>query len=155
MENFLEEFRYQKPPYPSSYDFLKHLEPQVPDSLQYLIKDWFKEITLYDNRLKEASYKKLDNGKYAVSMDIESYKIKADSLGNETKVGMNDWVDVGFFLDDAEEHLYHQERIKINQEKATLTFELDSLPVKAAIDPRHMLIDRVYTDNIKSISLEE
>lgn len=155
MKNFLEEFRYENPPYPSSYDFLKHLEPQVPDSLQYLVKDWFKEITLYDNRLKDASYKKLDNGKYAVSMDIESYKIKADSLGNETKVGMNDWVDVGFFMDDAEEKLYHQERIKINQEKATLTFELDSLPAKAAIDPRHMLIDRVYTDNIKNISLEE
>ncbi|RNC84244.1 MAG: hypothetical protein ED556_12370 [Winogradskyella sp.] len=155
MKNFLEEYRYRNTPYPSTHDFLRHLEPQVPDSLKYLIKDWFKEITLYDNRLKDATYKKLDNGKYEVKLDIESYKIKSDSLGNETRITMDDWVDVGFFMDSEEEELYETQRLKFNKEKSSLTIELDSLPVKAAIDPRHILIDRVYKDNIKSISLEE
>ena len=121
MKNFLEEYRYKKPPYPTSLDFLRHLEPQVPDSLQYLITDWFKEITLYDNRMKEANYKKLDNGKYEVTL----------------------------------ERLYSQKRMKFNKENSSITIQLDSLPVKAAIDPRHLLIDRVYSDNIKNISLEE
>ena len=155
MKNFLEEYRYKKPPYPSSLDFLKHLEPQVPDSLKYLVNDWFKEITLYDNRLKEASYKTLDNGKYHVTLEIESAKVKADSIGNETKKPINDWIDIGFFMDSEEKQLYAQQRLKFNQEKSTITVELDSLPVKAAIDPRHILIDRVYKDNIKSLSLEE
>jgi len=155
MKNFLEEYRYQKPPYPSSHDFLKYLEPQVPDSLQYLIKDWFKEITLYDNRLKEASYKKLDNGRYEVTLEIESSKIKSDSLGNETKTAINDWIDVGFFMDNAEKKLYQQKRMKFNKEKLSITIQLDSLPVKAAIDPRHLLIDRVYRDNIKRINIDE
>ncbi len=155
MRCFLEEYRYKKPPYPSSHDFLKYLEPQVPDSLQYLVTDWFKEITLYDNRLKEATYKKLDNGKYRVKMDIESFKIKSDSLGNETKVAMNDWIDVGFFMDDDEENLYEQKRLKFNKESTSVIVELDSLPVKAAIDPRRLLIDRVYKDNIKRIGIEE
>lgn len=154
MRNFLEEYRYKKPPYPTSLDFLKHLEPEVPDSLNYLIKDWFKEITLYDNRLKEASYKKLDNGKYKVSMDIESYKIKADSIGNETKVAINDWIDIGVFSDADEERLLFEKRVKINKSEMTFSFEVDSIPKKAAIDPRHILIDRVYDDNIKSISSE-
>ena len=152
MKNFLEEYRYKKPPYPTSLDFLRHLEPQVPDSLNYLIKDWFKEITLYDNRLKEANYKKLDNGKYEITLDIESSKIKSDSLGNETKTRINDWIDIGFFMDDSEEQLYEEKRLKFNKEKSTITVQLDSLPVKAAIDPRHILIDRVYKDNIKSLS---
>jgi hypothetical protein len=155
MKGFLEEFRYKKPPYPSSYDFLKHLEPQVPDSLNYLITDWFKEITLYDNRLKEANYKKLDNGKYEVTLEIESSKIKSDSLGNESKTAINDWIDVGFFMDEDEKRLYQQQRLKFNTEKSSITVQLDSLPAKAAIDPRHILIDRVYSDNIKTISLEE
>jgi ABC-2 type transport system permease protein len=154
MKNFLEEYRYKKPPYPTSLDFLRHLEPQVPDTLQYLIKDWFKEITLYDNRLVDANYKKLDNGKYEVTMEIESSKIKSDSLGNETRTTMNDWIDVGFFMDDDEERLYHQKRVKFSKGKSSITMQLDSLPVKAAIDPRHLLIDRVYSDNIKAISLE-
>ena len=155
MKNFLEEYRYKKPPYPTSLDFIRHLEPQVPDSLQYLVTDWFKEITLYDNRLKEANYKKLDNGKYEVTLEIESSKIKSDSIGNETKKPINDWIDVGFFMDDDENELYAQRRMKFNKEKSSITVQLDSLPVKAAIDPRHLLIDRVYNDNIKSLSLQE
>lgn len=155
MKGFLEEYRYKGPPYPSSHDFLRHLEPQVPDSLNYLIKDWFKEITLYDNRLKEATYKTLDNGKYEITMEIESSKIKSDSLGNETKVPINDWIDIGFFMDSDEEKLYQQQRLKFDKETSSITVQLDSLPVKAAIDPRHILIDRVFNDNIKSISQED
>ncbi|GGG33290.1 M1 family aminopeptidase [Bizionia arctica] len=155
MKNFLEEYRYKKPPYPTSLDFIRHLEPQVPDSLQYLVTDWFKEITLYDNRLKEANYKILDNGKYEVTLEIESSKIKSDSLGVETITPINDWIDIGFFMDTDEEKLYHQKRVKFNKQETFITVQLDSLPVKAAIDPRHILIDRVYSDNIKSLSLKE
>ncbi|UJH67039.1 ABC transporter permease/M1 family aminopeptidase [Allomuricauda sp. SCSIO 65647] len=155
LRNFLNEYSYKKPPYPTSLDFLEYLEPQIPDSLKYLVDDWFKEITLYDNRLKNATYEKKGKNKYRVSVDIESYKIKADSIGNETKVPMDDWIDIGFFLDEAEEQLYHEERIRINKNETSLKFELDSLPVKAAIDPRMLLIDRIYNDNIKRIQTVE
>jgi len=151
MRNFLDEFKYKEPPYPTSLDFLRHLEPLVPDSLNYLINDWFKEITLYDNRMKDASYVKLDNGKYVVSVSIESYKMYADTIGNETKIPINDWIDIGIFSDDEEEDLLFEKRVKINNSEMSFTFEVDSLPVKAAIDPRRLLIDRVYDDNIKTV----
>ena len=154
LKGFLEEYRYQGPPYPSSHDFLRHLEPQVPDSLKYLIDDGFKEITLYDNRLKKATYRKLNNGKYEVTLAISSTKLKSDGNGNETKVPINDWFDVGFFMDDKEERLYHEQRLKFDKDTTTLVFLLDSLPKKAAIDPRHLHIDRVYSDNIQPIYLE-
>jgi ABC-type transport system involved in multi-copper enzyme maturation permease subunit len=149
MKNFLDEYKYQAPPYPTSLDFLRYLEPQIPDSLQYLVKDWFKEITLYDNRLKEAKYEKLPDGKYRVSMDIESNKIKADSIGNETKVAINDWIDIGAFSDADEKHLMYRKRVKFDKPKMTFSFDLDSIPAKLAIDPLHLLIDRVYNDNVK------
>jgi hypothetical protein len=154
MKQFLEEFRYKAPPYPTSLDFLDYLEPQVPDSLKYLIDDWFKEITLYDNRLIEAKYVELDNGKYEVTMEIETTKIKADSAGKEIKIPMNDWIDIGVFADDDEEDLMYQKRVKFDQPKMTFTFVVDSIPAKAAIDPRHILIDRVYKDNIKRLTGE-
>lgn len=150
MKNFLEEFKYKAPPYPTSLDFLRHLEPQVPDSMQYLITDWFKEITLYDNRVTNSTYKSLDNGKYEVTMDIESIKLKADSIGVETKKPINDWIDLGVFSDSDEEHLIFQERVKINESKMTFTFEVDTVPARVSIDPRMLLIDRVYKDNSKA-----
>ena len=150
MKNFLNEFKYKEPPYPTSLDFMRHLEPQVPDSLKYLINDWFKEITLYDNRMKEASYKKLENGKYEITMEIESKKLLADTIGNETAMQLNDWIDVGAFADADEEKLIFEKRVKINKPQMTFTFIIDEAPAKLAIDPRHLLIDRIYNDNIKT-----
>lgn len=152
MKNFLAEFRYAKPPYPTSLDFIRHLETQVPDSLNYLINDWFKEITLYDYRLKEANYTVLANGKYEVSMDIEAFKLKAETLGKETNVDVNDWADIGVFADADEKELMFYKRVKFDKENMNFTFEVDSLPAKAAIDPRRILIERNIKDNVKTVS---
>jgi aminopeptidase N len=150
MRNYLEEFKYRKPPYPTSLDFMRHLEPQIPDSLKYLVNDWYKEITLYDNRIKEAYYKKLKNGKYQITLNIESKKLLADSMGNETPMKLNDWIDVGAFADSGEEDLMFVKRVKIDSPEMTFSFEVDSIPAKLAIDPYHLLIDRVYSDNVKA-----
>ncbi len=147
MRNFLEAHKY-KTPYPTSLDFLSYLEPQVPDSLSYLIDDWFKEITLYDNRLNSATYEKKDDNKYKVTFYIESYKIKADTLGVETITTINDWVDIGLFSDEAGEDLEFIKRIKLNQPNTTYTVEVDFKPVKAAVDPKQLLIDKSYEDNV-------
>jgi hypothetical protein len=153
MKNFLAEFRYAAPPYPTSLDFIRHLETQVPDSLNYLINDWFKEITLYDYRLKKANYTLLANGKYEISMDVEAFKLKADTLGKETNVPVNDWADIGVFADKEEKELMFYKRVKFNEENMNFTFEVDSLPAKAAIDPRRILIERNIKDNVKTVSL--
>lgn len=152
LRSFLEEFRYAEPPYPNSLDFLRHLEPRVPDSLKYLVDDWFKKITLYDFRLTEARAEKLDNGKYEISMDIEARKFYADTLGAETPAKLNEWVDIGVYADSDEEELMKWERIQMTNEKDTYKLVVDSLPAKAAVDPRRMLIERVIKDNVKSIA---
>jgi ABC-2 type transport system permease protein len=151
LKSFLEEFRYKEPPYPTSLDFLKHLEPHVPDSLNYLITDWFKEITLYDYRVKKASYSSKENGKFEVSINIEAHKIKADTIGTETEVGLNDWVDIAVYDDSDEETMIYNKRVLLTDNDMTFKFEVETLPVKAAIDPKRLLIERVITDNTLTI----
>ena len=156
MKNFLEEFRYKAPPYPTSLDFIHYLEPQVPDSLNYLIEDWFKSITLYDFRLKEATYMKNNQGKFEVTLKMENRKLKADTIGNEQEVPLNDWVDVGLFKDSEENELLAMERIKFNKNQQNYTFIVDTIPAKAAIDPKRILIERVYEkDNFKVVKERE
>jgi hypothetical protein len=152
MSNFLSEFRYKAPPYPTSLDFIRYLEPQVPDSLNYLIEDWFKSITLYDFRLKEATYVKNEAGKYEVTLEMENRKLKADTIGNEVEVPLNDWVDVGLFKDSEGKELLALERIKFNGNMQSYTFTVDTIPAKAGIDPKRILIERVYEkDNFKTV----
>jgi len=151
LRSFLEEYRYAEPPYPNSHDFLRHLEPRVPDSLQYLINDWFKEITLYDLRLEEARMTELDNGKYEIEMDVMARKMYADTLGNETQVPLQEWIDIGVYADDDEEELMAWKRVKFDDENSTVSMIVDSLPAKAAIDPRRILIERITDDNVKKV----
>jgi ABC-2 type transport system permease protein len=151
LKEFLEAYRYQEPPYPTSMDFLRYLEPRVPDSLNYLIDDWFKEITLYDYRLKEADYKKTDNGKYLVNMKIEAYKMRVDSIGNETIVDFRDWVDIGVYADSDEKELIYCKRVLFDNKDLEFSFEVDQLPAKAAIDPKRLLIERNISDNVKGL----
>ena len=154
LRGFLEEFRYKEPPYPTAYDFMRYLEPQVPDSLQYLIADWFEDITLYDLRMEEATAKVLDNGKYEVTVNFLAKKLKADGAGNTNEAQLNDWIDIGFYADRDEDELIMRQRVYLTQEKGELTFTLDKLPAKAAIDPLRLLIDRVDEDNVKTVVVE-
>ncbi len=151
LRSFLEEYRYAEPPYPTSLDYLRHLDPRVPDSLKYLIEDWIKNITLYDFRLKEATAKKLPNGKYEVSFEMESRKLYADSLGNESEHKLQDWVDIGVYNDSDEKRLSTWKRVQVTKNASSFTLLTDSFPAKAAIDPRRMLIERVITDNVKTV----
>ncbi len=154
LRGFLEEYRYQEPPYPTSNDFMRYLKQEVPDSLQSLLVDWFDEITFYDLRLEEVTCVKNANGKYDISLDIIAKKTKASEAGEMTDVTIADWVDVGFYKDRDEKELMFRERVYMNQENTKLNFTLDELPAKAAVDPLRILIDRVYKDNRKTVSLE-
>ena len=49
-------------------------------------------------------------------------KLLADSMGNETPVKLNDWIDVGAFSDSGEERLMFVKRVKIDSRKMTFNF---------------------------------
>jgi aminopeptidase N len=152
LRRFLERYRYAEPPYPTSLDYLSYLEPSIPDSLRPMATDWIKHITLYDLRLLDASAVKTENGMYEVTLEVEAHKFYADSIGNESPAPLHDWVDIGLYNNSDEKRLSGRKRVKLEGEKARYTILTDSLPAKAAVDPRRMLIERVITDNSKSVS---
>jgi aminopeptidase N len=153
---YIRAVKFQQPPYTTSPELLRHLRQVTPDSLQYLITDMFERITLYENRVDSASYKKLPNGKFQVTLNLNSKKFYADSLGNERPAPMNDWVDIAVLTERKvngkwrDEPLYrHKTRLKAGNNK--LEIIVAEKPVKAGIDPFNELIDRDPDDNIKNL----
>ena len=116
----------------------------------------FKTITLYDNKAIKANYTEAENGKYKVTLIIETKKLRADSLGNETEIPINDWIYIGIFGDKEingkkkEKQLYLKKH-KINKSVMKFTFVVDELPVKAGIDPYSLLIDRNWDNNLVKV----
>ena len=147
LNDFLEKYKY-KTPYPTTLDFLTVLEKQVPDSLNYLITDWFKEITLYDYRLNNATYNQKENGKYQVVMNVEAYKVKVDDKGSEVRIPLNDWVDIGIYADQEERNLQYCERVFFSEAHMEFIVETSFKPEIAAIDPKRLLIEKIVNNNV-------
>jgi hypothetical protein len=152
---FLEKFRYKNPPYPTSADAVAAFAAQTPDSLRYIIQDLFWDITLFENVTKEATAKDLGNGQWEVNIQAECRKLKADELGKETEVPVNDWMEIGAFAKPEGDKKYgktlHRQRVKIAQKDNTFTFRVSEKPDKAGIDPFRMLLDREPKDNVKVV----
>lgn len=153
-------FGYAEPPYPTALDLYRELEKVVPDSLNYLLVDGLKKITLYNNRVDTATARMLPDSTYEVSLTLWGEKNYADSLGRETPAPMNDWMDVsimrvpkfGAKADKSKNDvpLVHQ-RIRLKSGVNKLTFNVAEKPLQAVIDRDHLFIDRVMSDNMKSV----
>ncbi|MBL0129197.1 MAG: hypothetical protein IPP83_17520 [Flavobacteriales bacterium] len=154
----VDSFAYGAPPYPTALDMYRELERVTPDSLTYLLEDNFKYITLYNNRMLSATAKKAADGQYDVTMTFTCEKNHADSLGRETPVAMNDWIDIGVLAeaksDKEEGAILAQKRMRLKTGENTVVLRSKELPVKAMIDPMHLFFDRVPDDNGKAVVVE-
>lgn len=153
LSRFIETYGHREAPYPTSLDFLEIIGQSVPDSLNYLIHDWFKTITLHGNRTDSATYKQLDNGQYLVSVHTTSKKFQADSLGKQKKIELNDWLEIGVYTHTAakKDSLIYLEKVLVQETNNTFEVLVDYEPSKAGIDPINKQIDRNLFDNVKKV----
>jgi aminopeptidase N len=79
-------YAYANPPYPTSYALEDALKAETPANLQYLYDDLFDHITLFDNRTLSASAVKRSDGKYDVTIEVVTKKLRADDTGVETEI---------------------------------------------------------------------
>jgi len=170
LSRYIDDVAFQEPPYTTSLELLEYLEKATPDSLSYLIKDMFETITLYDNRVEEASWQKTGEDKYQVSMTLQASKYRSgetgeriytneqgDSLSVEIEgrrrpvqsLPLNDWIEVGIFGVDEEggETVLYLEKHKFDRILNEFTFTVDDEPVSVGIDPYNKLIDTISKDN--------
>lgn len=155
LKNLVDSFAYREPPYPTAYELVNRLEKQTPDSLQYLIRDLFKKITLFDNRVMEAKTKKITNA-YETTITVQARKLYADSVGRETTEILDDWIMVGLLAKPDEGKKYgkplEMRRLRMRDKEGTFVFITKEKPWQAGIDPYSYLVDRVPDDNLKKVS---
>jgi hypothetical protein len=128
---------------------LSYIKQATPDSLQYILTDMFETITLYENKAEKASFTQTSDGKYKVALTVKAKKLRADTLGVETEIPINDWIDVGVLGKD-EKELYLK-KYKLNQPEMVFEIVVDEEPVEAGIDPYVKLIDRNPDDNMRKV----
>jgi ABC-2 type transport system permease protein len=146
LAEFTKAFAFKGPPYPVSLDLMSYLQKYTPPEYQYLFDDLWRNVTLYDNRARSATYSQLPDGKYKVDLVVEAHKFRADAKGQDHAVALNDFIDIG--VQDSQGKFLYLQKQKIDKEQNTFTITVDKLPAQAGIDPILKLIDRNPDDNV-------
>ena len=158
LRRLVHQYAYAPAPYPTSYALVDALREETPPNLQYLIQDLFEDITLFSNRTLAATAVRRADGRYDVTVTVETRKFKADAKGNESEVPVDDWIDIGAFAKPGSGKEYgdtlYRERMHIKQRDSTFTFTTAQLPEKAGVDPFALLIDRIPEDNTTDVKVE-
>jgi ABC-2 type transport system permease protein len=177
LKKYVEKVQFQEPPYTTSIDMVNYIKEATPDSLQYVIKDMFETITLYRNRIVDASYKELENGKYQVDIEFNVSKYRNDDKGRRyygeqkgdtisyktdkmrksiLSVKLNDYVDLGIFTEEEvdgkkkEVQLYFK-KYHVTQINNKVSIIVDKKPTEVGIDPYNKLIDTQSDDNRRKL----
>lgn len=172
LKEYVSAVAFQDAPYTNSYEFVSYIKKATPDSLQYLIKDMFETITLYDNKVKDVTSKKLPNGNYLVEIEFNVSKYRAGNKGNKIykeadgktlsysgdkgkieSLPMQDYVEVGVFGEptkkgkyEIENELYNK-KYKIDKINNKVQIEVKQKPIEVGVDPYNKLIDTDSEDN--------
>jgi hypothetical protein len=158
LRRFLEKHRAAGPPYPTSADLVAELRAVTPDSLRYLLTDLFETVTLWEVKTERSFVERTEAGEYAVTLDVVAKKVRADSVGNETEVPMDDYVEIGVFAPGTGDGLgppLYLKRHRIRSGNQTIRVSVAREPASAGIDPYRKLIDRAREDNIVDVKPTE
>ncbi|HEX5304669.1 MAG TPA: M1 family aminopeptidase [Dyella sp.] len=158
LKQFLLDKGFQMPPYTTSREFVDYLKRGTDPKWHGLIDDLFWKITLFDNRITEASAKKLSDGRYQVTMKVHAGKSYVDGTGKETEATPDIPVDIGVFAASPGKGvdgkpLYLEKRV-LPKGDSTVTVTVDGKPAEAGVDPYNKLIDRISSDNRRSVLLQ-
>ena len=157
LKQFLIDKGFQQPPYTTSQEFMDALDKAFGPKWQPLLNDFFWKITLYDNRISDATAKKLPGGQYEVTMKVHAGKVYVDGAGKETAATPDIPIDIGVFAAASGgqdgKPLYLQKRALPNGD-STITVTVDGKPAQAGIDPYNELIDKVSSDNRRAVTLQ-
>lgn len=152
---------YSSTPYAISTDFLDILKEEAGPQHLSLIEDFFEKITLYDIKLRDGRSVLMDDGRYRVTLDIETRKFYADAVGNETESHFDIPVDIGLFQKNPGDDKFTTADVimlgkhSITGTRSTIELIVDEKPAFAGIDPYNKLIDRNSDDNLGAVIDED
>jgi ABC-2 type transport system permease protein len=160
LASFIRKWGLKGAPYPTTRDLIAEIRAVATPDQQPLITDLLESIILFDNKATETKAVKMADGRYKVTVTVESTKLRSDGAGNEKPIALNDMIEVGVFeaapkSKDARAlgKALAMEKKRITGKTATFEFIVSGKPAKAGIDPMNKLIDRNPDDNTKSVDL--
>ncbi|MDG0815813.1 ABC transporter permease/M1 family aminopeptidase [Bdellovibrio svalbardensis] len=152
LRDFIKDVGFQDAPFTRSVELVERFKKVALPEQKHLITDLFETITLWDNQTRKVTYKKNDKG-YLVTLTTQNQKLRADELGKETEVPLQDMIDIG--VTDKDGNFLYLKKHLVKSGANEFKIQVTTLPAKAGVDPINKLIDRIPDDNLVTAEEEK
>jgi ABC-type transport system involved in multi-copper enzyme maturation permease subunit len=137
---------------PKIDDLLHAIEGVTPPEHRALVNEWTRDVILYDLTMTSATTRRLPDGRYEVTMQVNVHKSRAD----DRELPVDESIEVGIFAADPDDananDILHLASHTLHSGANTITVIVDKQPSYAAIDPYLTRIDRNRFDNVKPVT---
>ena len=156
LRRFRERYAGPDAPPATSRALYAELRAVAPDSLQPLLSDLFEHITLWNIRTDSVRAEPADAGTWRVTLYADASKARADSIGRQTPIPMDDLVEVGVFGEQTGKSAGLGETLYLGQHrirsgKQQITVMVPRRPSQAGLDPHRRFIERERGDNVAAV----
>jgi ABC-type transport system involved in multi-copper enzyme maturation permease subunit len=156
IRRLLEKHESPGAPLTTTLDLYRELQAVTPDSLKPLLHDLFEVNTFWTFDTNQGTAVETEEGTWQVTLDVEARKVVVDSAGVETRLPMDEWVEIGIFApagpnEELGKPIYVQKH-RIRSGKQTITVTVQQKPDRAGIDP-YNLLDWETGDNIEGLTI--
>jgi hypothetical protein len=157
LRRFREQYAGPEAPPATSRALYAELQAVTPDSLEPLLSDLFEHITLWNVRTDSVRAEPDGAGAWRATLYVDAWKARADSIGRQTPIPMDDLVEVGVFAEPAGKPGEHGEPLYLRQHrirsgKQTITVTVPRRPATGGIDPFRKFIERERDDNVAPVT---
>jgi hypothetical protein len=137
----------------TTLDLLAHLRRVTSADQFALIEEMMKEIVLYDLAIESSTTRRLDDGRYEVTVRIKASKYVADGTGNERPRDLAEAIDVAIFGAHPEDSASDTATLSIRSVAlrtgtTEVVFVVDRAPAYVAVDPNLTRVDKNRLDNV-------
>lgn len=155
LDRLMAKHKTSSAPYATSLDLYRELKAVTPDSLHYLLEDYFEKNIYWKLKTRKATIKQIDSTTWDVTLNISANKVTYDSTGKEIDIHMNDWIEIGVTAPGQDgkknsKSLYLKKHL-IHSGEQTITVRVNQKPSRGGIDPNYLLFDTTLADNMKTL----
>lgn len=140
IKQFMNNYHADSAQYPTSSEFVDHLNAQIPDTLQYLVHDMLESVVLYQHGIDTATIKKQDN-EYLLNVNISFSKQNSA----QKELTLIDYVQLGVY--NADGVLMDLKQLKATKSSESVVFKTKERPSKLILDPNLLTVDRDLDNN--------
>jgi ABC-type transport system involved in multi-copper enzyme maturation permease subunit len=132
---------------PTTRELIAALNAVASSAERELIASWLEDVVIYDIDVTSAASRKLDDGRYEVTLNVKAGRVRIGADGKETPLSLRETI--AFALRNAEGRIVHMSRHQLNDGANAITMLVSEDSATVEADPDFTRVDANRGNNVR------